>query len=124
MVSFTQSEYLAHESRVKKRTWVSEKEPVGVELESTLHTKIIDHCNAQWPRWKAVYARMDKKSTLPEGCHDLTIFAKFPLCFLVEAKARSEKPSIAQRDWIHEMKMLGWTVHVIRNYEQFLEIVR
>ena len=33
--------------------------------ESKLHDEIVAWCNAQWPRWKILCARRDKKSTLP-----------------------------------------------------------
>jgi len=42
--------------------------------EVKLHEKIIAHCESQWPRWKFIHARTDRRSTIAVGCQDFTIF--------------------------------------------------
>ena len=97
---------------------------VGELGERKLHERIIEFCDKQWPRWKYIRARMDVPSTLPVGCHDLTVFAKFPNCFLIEAKVADGKLSKDQQIWKKEMDMIGWTVHVVRDFETFLKLVK
>ena len=95
-----------------------------VERESKLHDHIIDFCFEQWPRWKVVFARTDKKSTLPVGCHDMTIFASERRVFCFELKAKGNKPDKDQQVWHKELEMLGHHVHTIYDYATFLEIVK
>jgi len=92
-----------------------------VDSESKLHSQIMEFCDSQWPRWKYVHCRMDKKSTVAPGVHDLTIFGPHPLAILVECKKKDGKLSEAQLCWIAEMKMLNWDVHVVFSFSEFLE---
>ncbi len=120
-MSWTKFDLLAYESRNAPKH--RRGEPlVGCEDESELHEQIINYCNSQWPKWKVIRARMDKKSTLAKGVHDMTIFhPKGVLC--IECKTRVSKPSDDQRDWIFEMKRIGHTVHIVRDFDSFLSIV-
>jgi hypothetical protein len=95
----------------------------GVPLEIPLHDDIIKFCNSQFPRWKFIHANPAVPSTIQKGCQDFTIFAPGRvLC--VECKARNEKPDSDQQIWHKEMEMNGYTVHVVRNMEQFLELTK
>lgn len=87
-----------------------------------LHCKIQKWCDDQWPRWKVVSARTDVPSTLPVGCHDMTIFGPFPICICAELKAKGKKPSLDQNNWIAEMRALGWTVHLIFSEQEFFDL--
>ena len=111
----------------KRADFIAESNGDPVELESKLHDKIIAYCDSKWPRWKYIRARMDKKSTMQVGCHDFTIFARFnsfgTRVFLIECKARDEKPTSDQLIWHKEMQMLGFDVQVVRNYDEFLTSV-
>lgn len=95
-----------------------------VERESKLHERIIDFCNSQWPRWKYIRARMDKKSTIQVGSQDFTIFASGSRTFCFECKREGEKRTDDQLIWAKEMEMLGFTVHCITRYEHFLETIQ
>ena len=128
-----------HNSRIKvtKEEHVRFSKPIKHERESKLHELIIDYCNKQWPKWKYTHARMDKKSTLDKGHCDFVIW--FP-CHLderpktddvpwskslcIECKRPGEKLSEDQRNWAHEMAMLGHTVHTVTKFEEFLELVK
>jgi hypothetical protein len=91
--------------------------------EKTLHDEIIAHCDKQWPRWKYIHSRMDKPSTIQEGCQDFTIFMPGRvLC--VECKRVGGKLSLEQNIWIAEMKQVGVTVHVIETFEEFLKLTK
>lgn len=88
-----------------------------------LQEEIANYCNRQWPRWKFVQARADKRSTIAEGCQDFTIFASHGRTFLIECKAKDGKLSEAQRNWHKEMEMLSHTVFVVRSLEEFKLLV-
>jgi len=94
----------------------------AVEDESKLHRKIIEWCDSQWPRWKYVHARMDRKSTIGNGVADFVIFGPHPLCIVVECKKKDGKLSQDQQCWAAEMKMLGWQVEVVRSLGDFVAL--
>ncbi len=120
-MGWTKFDLMAYESRNAPKH--RQGEPlVGCEDEAELHEQIIDYCNSQWPKWKVIRARMDKKSTLGKGVHDMTVF--YPggvLC--VEAKTRTGKVSEDQRDWNFDMMRIGHSVCVIKSFEEFLNLV-
>jgi hypothetical protein len=92
--------------------------------EGKLHEEIEKWCNAQWPRWKILCARRDKRSTLPVGAHDDTVFGPFPFCLLLELKTKSTKQDKDQLIWAKELEMLGWRVQVIRSMAEFHAAVK
>ena len=100
-----------------------ESSGVPVDREAKLHQDIMDWCDSQWPRWKFIHSRMDMKSTIGKGVNDFTVFGQFPLCILVECKKKDGKLDDDQRNWAHELKLLGWTVHVVRSIEEFKDII-
>jgi hypothetical protein len=66
---------------------------------------------------------MDRKSTTALGTPDFVVFMEARV-LLIECKSRMGKSSMAQLAWQHHAQKLGWTVHVIRSFEAFLEIVK
>jgi len=127
MARMTSAQVLQHEAefarkRLPQRQVVPTTEAVREERENVQHNKIMAWCDAQWPRWKYIHARMDMPSTLPVGCQDFAIFGPFPICLLVECKASDGKVDPDQRIWIKEMEMLGWKVHVTWSYDEFLAL--
>lgn len=103
-----------------------EKQPIpqeGIDSESKLHESIIDYCNSQWPRWKFIRARMDKRSTIQTGAQDFTIFMPASRMICVECKRRDGKLSTDQHAWALEMQKLGHPVHVVRSFDEFLTLV-
>lgn len=101
-----------------------EKVVVPVPLEAPLHQEVMDWCDSQqpWP-WMYVHSRMDRKSTTHKGVPDFVIFGPFPLCLVLEGKARDEKQKPEQLLWAAKMKRIGWTVHMFRSMPEFLSIV-
>ena len=91
-----------------------------VDSEAKLHSQIMEWCDSQWPRWKYLHCRMDRKSTVAPGVHDLTVFGPHPLVLLIECKKKDGKLSEEQLCWIAEMKMIHWNVHVVYSFEEFL----
>jgi hypothetical protein len=94
----------------------------GVERENTLQRRIREWCKLRWPEWVPYGPRMDVPSTVDEGGADLIVFGPFPIVLVVETKARDRKQSGAQLAWACKMKAIGWTVHVIRNEDQWRAI--
>ena len=95
-----------------------------VDRERDLHEQIKKFCDNQWPRWKYINSRWGVPSTIAPGCQDFTIFATFGRPFCIECKKGNEKPDPEQLAWHHEMSMVGFPVHVVRSYEEFLKIVQ
>lgn len=117
----TSLELLNYELKRSAANPQSTSEPC--DRESKLRESILGYCESQWPRWKCVWARSDKKSTLPLGCQDLTIFADGGRVILVELKTKTGKQSEDQRNWAHEMSKLGFEVFIIRSFEEFMAAV-
>lgn len=116
----TGAEFIALQARLDaKRKTVAPNEPV--ERESDLHDEIIQHCNSQWPRWKFIRGRMDKRSTIAIGAQDFTIFLPGGRLLCVECKRRGAKPTTEQLAWHKEMELLGHRVYVIQSVKEFYE---
>ncbi len=118
------ADYEKMQARLEKNAPVAPSPHKPVDKESKLAEAILEFCSSQWPRWLVVYARTDKKSTLPIGCHDQTIFASDGRVFCFELKAENKKPDIDQLSWHAQMKALGHQCHVIRSVEEFHEIIK
>ena len=120
MVNYSSLDYLNYEARHNKPAALSSE---GIDNESKLHQQIMDFCDAQWPRWKYIRCRMDKRSTIAKGAQDFTIFAPGRvLC--VECKARNEKPTKDQQIWHKEMEMVGHAVYVVWSFDDFKSTLR
>lgn len=91
--------------------------------ELPLHNKIIEHCEAQAPKWQYIRANPVTRSTIKKGAQDFTIFASRGRTFCIECKSKDGKLDPDQRIWAKEMEMLGHTVHLIRSYGEFLTLV-
>jgi len=122
MVSWTSADQIAYETRRKVN---SERLEVleGCEKEAELHNQICDHCDKQWPKWKYIHARMDKRSTVEVGAQDFTIFMPAGRTLCIECKAKSKKLRPDQLAWKLEMERLGHQVHTIRNFDEFLNLL-
>jgi len=92
-------------------------------LEGSLHEEIQRYCDSNFPPWKVIHARMDKKSTIPNGAQDFTIFMPQGQVLCVECKSGTGKLSPEQLIWSKELAMLGHTVHVVRSMEEFIKLV-
>lgn len=117
-MAISEAEFLALKARVESG---GGKKPRP--LEKKLHTEIIEHCNAQWPKWKFIHSRMDQPTQNEKGVPDFVIALPGNRVAFIEAKRIGEKVSPAQRDWHAEMAKLGHTVHVVHTMEEFLLVV-
>ena len=124
MVTMTQSEIAAYQARVWSNPNRAKDSGEPIDHENKLHERIMEFCDHQWPRWKYIHCRMDKKSTIAKGCQDFTIFLPHGRILCIEAKARNEKPTVDQLNWHKEMEMLGFPVYIVRCEDDFLSILR
>lgn len=123
---FTTSWYLnklAQQNKGKSLAFLGKEGVEAVRLEGKLHQDICNHCDAQWPRWKVIHARMDKKNTIGIGVHDFTVFLPRGRMLCIECKAGNEKLTHEQLVWRKELEFLGHTVHVVRSMQEFLTLV-
>jgi hypothetical protein len=93
------------------------------EREVALHERIKAYCKAQWPVWMFIHARSDRQSTIAVGAPDFVIFLPGGHVVCLECKTRTGKLTAEQKAWAYQMNVLGHTVHEVRSFEQFLNIV-
>lgn len=91
--------------------------------ESALHGKIISWCRSQHPIAPYIHSRMDKCSTVGEGVPDFVVCYNSKVV-MIECKSRDGKLSEAQRNWKHLAFLNGCVVHIVRSFEDFLEVVK
>ena len=115
------AEYLTIQARIDSNSVRRGTEPV--ERESDLHNDIIAHCNAQWPRWKFIHCRTDRRSTIAIGAPDFVIFLPHGRVLCLECKRKNAKPTTEQIAWQKEMQLLGHAVHVVRSMEEFQKLI-
>lgn len=123
-MSWTPSEFRNYEMRRQQPASEGDQElqRSSNARENSLHDQIIEHCDKQWPRWKFIHARMDQRSTIEVGAQDFTIFTpRGVLC--IECKRVGAKRSLKQNEWAFEMKKLGYHVHLIYRFEEFLNLI-
>lgn len=94
-----------------------------VERETDLHKRIIWWCESEFPFVPYIHARTDKRSTIAIGVPDFAIFYKSK-CLLIELKSATGKLTIEQTAWIRRVNEQGFAVHVIRNFKEFLKLIK
>lgn len=124
MPRFTREQYELYLARHAEAARKNEPPPAAdaVIIESTLHDQIMSECRVRG--WKAIHSRMDKRSTVGEGVCDFVIFADNGRVICCECKTRSGKLSMEQNAFIAWLDKLGHKVSVVRNFSEFLEIVK
>lgn len=88
-------------------------------LENNLLKKCIAYCDEHgWP----IFHDRSKKCNRP-GFPDLFIFAADGRTILIELKSADGKLRKEQEGLRRQLNWLGHTVHVVRSYKKFLQIV-
>jgi hypothetical protein len=90
--------------------------------ESGLHAKIIAECKRRG--WMYVHCATDRPTTYAAGICDFIIYADNGRVLNVECKSATGKLSIEQLSFKTWLEKLGHTVHVVRSFREFLEIVK
>lgn len=94
----------------------------GVEHERDLHQQILDDCRLR--NWIALHSRMDKRTTTTIGAPDFVVLADGGRVLLVECKARKEKLKPEQAALHAWADRLGHKVYTVRNFGEWLEVLR
>ena len=95
--------------------------PIGGAPERDLHEQIFNECRRRG--WIAFHGSMSERTARTLGEPDYQILADCGRVFLIEcktAKAKLRPEQLAIKCWAEK---LGHTVHVVRSFEQFLQIV-
>ena len=92
--------------------------------EKKIHQQIMDHCDAQWPKWKYIHSRMDRPTCNEAGVPDFIILLPRGQFLMVEAKRPGEKISTAQRDWHFMAGQLEHEVKVVYSVEEFIAVAQ
>jgi hypothetical protein len=131
------AEFLALDSSIKakNRRGKLDQPKTGTDDEGKLHRAILDECARRG--WIAFHGSMAHKTFRVEGEPDFIVLGSLtetwadgsgpsqsPRCWLIECKTRTGKLSTAQQAIHAWAAKLGHTVHVVRSFEEFLEIVR
>jgi hypothetical protein len=89
--------------------------------ERDLHQKIMDECDRR--RWLNFHGAMNKATHRTCGEPDHVILADRGRVFLIECKSKSGKLSMAQLAVFAQAITLGHSMHVIRSFREFLQLV-
>lgn len=89
--------------------------------ESLLQQRIVEECRRRG--WLAFRGSMAHKTFRTKGEPDFHIYADEGRVFTVECKTRTGKLSSEQLGVIVWASKLGHVVHVVRSFEEFLEVV-
>ena len=129
MPRMTSSELAIYELKRTKMPRLFPAASKSEEREKDLHNQILAECKRRG--WIALHGSMAHSTFRTEGEWDFTILGtryamghEAPRTWFIEAKVKGGKLSPAQlaiHAWAHK---LGHTVHVVRSFEEFLEVVK
>lgn len=119
-MNISSADYAAILVRLNKNQIREAVDPV--DDESDLQEQCIKECRRRG--WFVVWSRMDLPTTTPMGTPDLTIFASDGRVLLVELKAKGGKLRTKQQAVKAMLEHLGHTVHVVWNFNEFMEAIK
>ena len=137
MPRMTTSEYYAHEAKMAAKTTSKPDTKTGCDDEAGLHYEIIQECKRNG--WLYMHSDMSRNTTITPGCPDFIILCDpvltghhyetgpefmIPRVLLIECKTRTGKQTPEQLQFAAHAKKLGHTVHVVRSFEEFCEVVK
>lgn len=130
-MTISHADYIAMQARLSK-TKQPPPSKSGVEREADLHAQIMDECRRRG--WLFFHGAMCERTSRTEGEPDFIIFGsreeKYtdgwhnPFVLLIECKTRTGKLTPAQQAVKAHAASLGHFVHVVRSFEEFLEVVK
>lgn len=94
---------------------------VPIKNEADLHEQIITECERR--QWPYLHGAMNTRTHRTLGEPDFVILAPNGETYLVECKRKDGKLSPAQLAFKVHAETVGHIVHVIRSFQQFLELV-
>ena len=90
--------------------------------ERDLQDRIAKHCRDNG--WLYIQSRMDRATTTVKGTPDFVILMNAGTGVLIECKVGKAKLTPEQSAWKLHAENLGHTVHVVRSFKEFLEVVK
>lgn len=125
MGNWTRAEYQMHMARLKSAAKAQEtvgEAPAREVGKGGLHEQIIRWCDNQWPKWKYIHARCDRKSTIDLGAPDFVIFCPNGRLLVIECKMPGKKRTPEQLAWALQLEMLGHACELVTTMEEFLAL--
>lgn len=93
-----------------------------VENESDLQDRIVAYCRSKM--WFVVFSGMHRRTSTPIGTPDFSIYADGGRVFTIETKSKTGKQTPEQLGVQLMLEKLGHKYHLVRSYEQFLQVVK
>lgn len=118
--SWTEADVAAFNARSQKTVEIAAVAR-GNAPESDLHNRILAECRHR--SWIAFHGSMAHRTFRSTGEPDFQILADRGRVFFIEAKTAKGKLSTSQQIIRHWAAKLGHTVHVVRSFEEFLQII-
>lgn len=118
-MGISQSDYVAMLARTQSR----KEAPTsgGEKNEAHLHELIFAECQRRG--WIALHGSMAERTHRTAGEPDFVCIADGGRVLFIECKSRTGKLSAAQFALKFHAEKLGHTIHVVRSFEQFLEVI-
>ncbi len=116
----TQAQYLDYITRQRRASSGTNSE--SPDLEKELHQQIINECRRRV--WPCFHGSMAHRTYRTPGEPDFIIAASGGRTFYVEAKTRMGKLTPDQRAINHWLCEHGHHYAVVRNFREFLELIR
>jgi hypothetical protein len=118
----TSAELLAYQSRRSKPHSEGDQElrRESVDEEEDLHKDILSECARRG--WIAFHGSMAHSTFRTPGEPDFVLLLDGGRVLLVECKSKTGKPSTAQLGIIAWAAKLGFEIHIVRSFPQFLTI--
>ena len=93
----------------------------GAHSEAQLHGQIFEECRQRG--WIALHGSMAERTCRTLGEPDFVILTDGGRVLFVECKTRNSKLSVEQAALKHQAERLGHTVHVVRSFQEFLQLL-
>lgn len=114
-------DYIAMQARLKKGGFDASCTSSTETRERKLHDQILSHLQNE--HWLVVHSRMDIPSTVAKGVPDFIILASKGRLIMVECKSKTGKLTPEQMGFKIMAEHLEHTVHIVRSFTEFLEVV-
>ena len=120
MSEFTSTWLAGYTARISQTGRTGLTGPDAVDREGELQEAVFDECRRRG--WIALHGSMAERTCRTLGEPDFVILAGGGRVLFVECKSRTGKLSPAQFALKHHAETLGHTVHVVRSFNEFLEL--
>lgn len=120
MPNMTSAELLRYNAR-RYAKQLGGNPDAGDGPEDQLHADIIDECKRR--RWQYFHSGMHKRTTINLGTPDFIVMADGGRTLYVECKTKDGKMTMEQLAVSVHAHALGHCVHVVRSFEEFLELL-